>query len=49
MNQCCKITDNKVQAKFKDVVVTEEGFYYTVHICYCVVCGSLVDSRSWIE
>lgn len=47
--QCCKIIDNKRQSKFKDVVVTDEGFYYTVHMCYCVVCGSLVDSRSWVE
>lgn len=49
MNECCKIADNKVQAKFKEALVTEEGFWYTAYICYCKECGTLVDSMCWIE
>lgn len=34
--------------KFKDIVPTEDGFYYTVYIKYCVKCGEL-SGESWIE
>ena len=49
MNKCCLIKENKVQHKFKDVVITPEGFYYSVYITYCVCCGKLQDSQCWID
>lgn len=49
MNKCCRITGNRVQRQFKDVVRTDEGFYYTVYITYCVCCGMLQVSQCWIE
>lgn len=27
----------------------QEGFYYTVHITYCKCCGTIIETKTWIE
>lgn len=50
MNDCCKEKANlEGPVKFKNVIETDEGFYYTVYITHCAVCGSIRDDDTWIE
>ena len=39
---------NIAKDKFKDVILVEEGFYYTVYIAYCRLCGCL-KGDTWVE
>ena len=35
--------------KFKDVIITDEGFPYTVYIRYCRKCGEISGEGTWVE
>lgn len=48
MNECCKDKSNGNHVKFKDVLVTEEGFYFTVYLHYCKICGNVLE-MTWVE
>ena len=50
MNDCCKENSNHSNnEKFKDVITVDEGFYYTVYITYCKLCGTVIETKTWIE
>lgn len=49
MLACCKLETNQVQEKHKDIIQVREGFSFTVYITYCKCCGTLIDSKTWID
>lgn len=50
MNDCCKDKKNHSDLeKFKDVITVQEGFSYTVYITYCKCCGTIIETKTWIE
>jgi len=46
---CYTTQDAFVQEKFKDVILVQGGFYYTVYVKYCKNCGAVHDGGTWVE
>lgn len=50
MQECCQKDSNRViGSKFKDVLLTEDGFSYTVYLSYCKECGFIIEEATWVE
>ena len=49
MRDCCKDKENRVEDRFKDVLESHDGVYYTVYLCYCRKCYCVIDEETWVE